>query len=102
MKKTDIYREKLMSMVDWDSYLLEESCLPGPRANIELAQAVAEAGDLARFRRYLKIRVTRHPMVLRWSFFLSAEYLDWERSLQKEIFKSFRNLGSIHAIPGGG
>lgn len=43
-----------MSMEDWDSYLLDESCLPGPRANIELAQAVAEAGDLARFRRYLE------------------------------------------------
>ena len=37
MKKTDIYRGKLMSMVEWDSYLLDESFLPGPRANIELA-----------------------------------------------------------------
>lgn len=54
MKKSDIYREKLLSMENWDEYLLDESCLPGPRANIELAQAVAEAGDLSRFRRYLE------------------------------------------------
>lgn len=54
MKKSDMYREKLMSLAEWDAYLLEESCLPGPRANIELAQAAAEAGDLTRFRRYLE------------------------------------------------
>jgi hypothetical protein len=54
MIKSDIYREELLSMENWDAYLLDESCLPGPRANIELAQAVAETGDLTTFRRYLE------------------------------------------------
>ena len=38
---------------EWDSYLLAESGLPGPRGNIELAQAVADEGDAAIFLRYL-------------------------------------------------
>jgi hypothetical protein len=40
-------------MTDWDAYLLRESGLPGPRGNLELAQAVAEEGDRACFERYL-------------------------------------------------
>jgi hypothetical protein len=41
-------------MTDWDAYLLRESGLPGPRGNLELAQAVAEEGDRSRFERYLE------------------------------------------------
>lgn len=40
-------------MVEWDSYLLAESGLPGPRGNIELAQAVADEGDAEIYLRYL-------------------------------------------------
>ena len=53
MSKRDAYRAILREMPDWDSYLLRESGLPGPRGNLELAQAVADAGDLHRFERYL-------------------------------------------------
>jgi hypothetical protein len=42
----------LRALDDWDSYLLSESGLPGPRGNIELAQAVADEGNLELFRRY--------------------------------------------------
>lgn len=52
MSKADVYREKLRVLEDWDAYLLQESGLPGPRGNLELAQVVAEEGDLARFQRY--------------------------------------------------
>lgn len=38
---------------DWDAYLLIESGLPGPRANLELIQAAADAGSLAQFERWL-------------------------------------------------
>jgi hypothetical protein len=37
--------------VDWEPYLLERSGLPGPRANLELIEAVADEGDEALFRR---------------------------------------------------
>jgi hypothetical protein len=53
MSKIDHYRQILRSLDDWDSFLMQESGLPGPRANLELAQAVADEGDLDRFQRYL-------------------------------------------------
>ena len=53
MSKADQYREALRAGTDWDGYLLEHSGLPGPRANLELAHAVALEGDAPLFRRYL-------------------------------------------------
>jgi len=53
MGKVDEYRKILKGLVDWDQYLIDESGLPGPRANLELAEAVSQEGDLERFRRYL-------------------------------------------------
>ncbi len=53
MKKSEIYREKLLTLDDWDAFLLQESGLPGPRGNIELAQAVADLGTRELFERYL-------------------------------------------------
>jgi hypothetical protein len=38
---------------DWDAYLLENSGLPGPRANLTLLQAAADSGDIGLFRRWL-------------------------------------------------
>jgi len=52
MSKTDEYRAKLQTLENWDSYLLEKSGLPGPRGNIELAQVVADEGNLELFQRY--------------------------------------------------
>jgi hypothetical protein len=53
MSKLDYYREILRGLEDWDDFLMRESGLPGPRGNLELAQAVAEEGDEVRFRHYL-------------------------------------------------
>lgn len=53
MSRVDEYRGKLRTLRDWDAYLLKESGLPGPRANLELAQAAADEGDLPLFRRYI-------------------------------------------------
>ncbi len=55
MMKIDAYRAKLRALKHWDDFLLAESGLPGPRANLELVQAVAEEGDAALFTRYLKL-----------------------------------------------
>ncbi|MCA0458358.1 MAG: HEAT repeat domain-containing protein [Chloroflexi bacterium] len=38
----------------WEAYLLANSGLPGPRANLALAQSVADLGDEALFRRLIK------------------------------------------------
>jgi len=61
MSKVEMYREALRALEDWDSFLLQESGLPGPRGNIELARAVAEDGDEERFRRYLAYDEQRAP-----------------------------------------
>ncbi len=53
MNKTDLYRQTLLTLADWDAYLLRESGLPGPRGNLELARAVAEEGNRQLFERYL-------------------------------------------------
>ena len=50
MPKIDSYRAALQSLPlsEWEAYLLAESGLPGPRGNLELAQAAAEAAGGAR------------------------------------------------------
>jgi hypothetical protein len=61
MSKIENYRRILRSTPDWDNYLRQESRLPGPRANIELAKAVAEEGDQGTFIRYLRFDHTSAP-----------------------------------------
>ncbi len=57
--KTEAYRQQLSVLPNWDQFLMTESGLPGPRANLELAQAVADEGTLDLFRRYLAITSER-------------------------------------------
>jgi len=54
MSKTEYYRKTLQTLADWDSFLLQESGLPGPRANLELVNVVADEGTEAQFRHFLK------------------------------------------------
>ena len=51
--KTEAYRQQLNALHSWDQFLLNESGLPGPRANLELVQAVADKGTLDLFQSYL-------------------------------------------------
>jgi hypothetical protein len=60
--KADEYRAKLRTLDDWDPYLLKESGLPGPRGNLELAQVVADEGDLRLFRRYITYTADQAPV----------------------------------------
>jgi len=53
MNKADNYRQVLKTLPDWETYLLQESGLPGPRGNLELAQAVADEGDRSLFEHLL-------------------------------------------------
>lgn len=52
MGKVDDYRQELRSLDSWDKYLLQESRLPGPRSNLELAFAVGLEGSEDLFLRY--------------------------------------------------
>lgn len=65
MTKYESYRHRLAELSDREAlkaYLLAESGLPGPRGNIELAQAVAAAGDEALFDDLLTYNPERAPV----------------------------------------
>jgi hypothetical protein len=62
MSKIDVYRETLRSLDNWEPFLLEESGLPGPRGNLELAQAVADEGNEAMFARWRTFDAQQAPV----------------------------------------
>lgn len=62
MSKTETYRNLLQDLDDWDLFLLKESNLPGPRANLELAFAVALEGDERLFLRYAALDEAQAPV----------------------------------------
>jgi hypothetical protein len=61
MTKLDSYRQTLRGLSDWDSFLLRESGLPGPRGNLELVQAAADLGTPEQFRRWLALGPVATP-----------------------------------------
>jgi hypothetical protein len=54
MGKREEYVEKLRSVQDWETFLKRNSGLPGPRGNLELAQAAADAGSKRQFKEWLR------------------------------------------------
>ncbi len=61
MNKIQEYVEILKNIENWETYLMQESGLPGPRGNIELAQAVAEVGTKERFLSLLSYTPEKAP-----------------------------------------
>lgn len=61
MKKAERYRTILRELGDWEEFLLGESGLPGPRANLELVQAVADEGHEELFNRLLAYDPQKAP-----------------------------------------
>jgi hypothetical protein len=55
------YREQLRDVAHWDAFLRAESRLPGPRANLELAHAVAVEGDAVHFSRWAALDPREAP-----------------------------------------
>jgi hypothetical protein len=60
MSKSSEYHEKLKGLKDWTPFLLKNSGLPGPRGNLELAQAVAEEGNFAQFKKFLSFQASEN------------------------------------------
>jgi exonuclease VII small subunit len=56
MSKIDNYRQTLKKLDDWVPFLMNESGLPGPRGNLELAHAVAELGSKKQFKQLLSFQ----------------------------------------------
>jgi hypothetical protein len=51
MGRVDQYRTELRKLPEWEAYLKKNSGLPGPRANLELVEAVGEEADSERLWR---------------------------------------------------
>jgi hypothetical protein len=60
--RREAYRAHLRDLPDWDPYLLAESGLPGPRGNLELAQAAVDEGGEDRFRRWIALGPAQAPV----------------------------------------
>lgn len=62
MGRVEEYRDRLRGLAEWEPYLLRECGLPGPRGNLELAQAVAEEGSRELFERYAQLDAEQAPV----------------------------------------
>jgi len=56
MSKSEDYRQTLKKLDDWIPFLRENSGLPGPRGNLELAHAVAREGNQKQFNEFLSFQ----------------------------------------------
>ena len=97
MSKVTRYQEDLRSLIRWDEYLLEHSGLPGPRGNIELAQAVALEGTLELFQRYLNYSADIAPVNSPYEFLAFCGALGLGRLLAEgdiALLQTMRRLAS--------
>jgi len=81
MARADEYRNTLRKLENWDSYLLKESGLPGPRGNIELAQIVAEEGTRQQFQDYISYTAERAPVNSPYEFLAFCGVIGFGRLL---------------------
>ena len=68
MRKVETYRQQLRRLTDWEPFLLKEFGLPGPRGNVELAQAVAEEGNEVLFEHFIFLTHIKLLLILQQSF----------------------------------
>jgi len=97
MSKVDEYRETLKTLEDWDLFLLRESGLPGRRANLELAQAVADEGSEELFEHYLAFDPGKAPVNSPHEFLVFCGVVGLGRLLSEgkmEVMKTLRPYAS--------
>ncbi len=61
MSRVNDYREVLSELNNWTPYLLKNSGLPGPRGNLELAQAFAELATAEQIDEFLSLSPIQAP-----------------------------------------
>ena len=97
MTKAESYRKTLRALQDWDSFLLRESGLPGPRGNIELARAVADEGNASYFQHLLTFDPETAPTNTPHEFLAFCGVLGLGRLLaegQAEVMTNLRRHAS--------
>lgn len=97
MGRREEYRHRLRSLPDWEAFLLAESGLPGPRANLELLAAVADEGDTTRFLELLDWTAERAPNGTREEFLAACGATGLGESIAKgeeQLWPMLRGLAS--------
>jgi hypothetical protein len=93
MTKIDGYRQTLKSLDDWVPFLLKESGLPGPRANLELAHGVAEEGSREQFIHFLSCHAEENTPEV-FVVFCGVMGLGKLAADQPELFNRLREYAS--------
>jgi hypothetical protein len=93
MTKIDEYRNTLKGLNDWDSFLLKESGLPGPRGNLELAHAVAWEGNEEQFNHFLTFHADENTPEV-FVVFCGVMGLGRLAANQPELFNRLREYAS--------
>ena len=101
MSKTEYYRTTLRSLADWNNFLLKESRLPGPRANLELVSVVADEGTKAQFEHFLSLTLRDSLPTLSASFWPFAVRWGWDDFSRKGSAVSSKRLESVLLIRDG-
>jgi hypothetical protein len=93
MSKVEEYRQTLRLSKDWDSFLMENSGLPGPRGNLELAHAVAAGGNQKEFEHFLTYHAEENTPEV-FVFFCGVIGLGKLAASQPELFNRLREYAS--------
>lgn len=99
MSKIDFYKDALGKVEDIDAYLLSESGLPGPRGNIELAQAVADWGDEALFEHLLSFKPEVAPVNSPYEFLAFCGTIGMGRLLAEGDIGKFKVIRPLASDP---
>lgn len=93
MTKIEDYRQTLKALDDWIPFLKKNSCLPGPRGNLELAHAVAQEGTQKHFEKFLAYSGEENTPEV-FVFFCGVIGLGKIAATQPELFNRLREFAS--------
>jgi hypothetical protein len=97
MSQADTHRAQLRQRSTWEPYLLKESGLPGPRANLELVQVVADLGTPEQFARWAALTPEAAPTNAPEVFLAVSGIVGWGRLLadgERDVLPALRRLAS--------
>lgn len=99
MAKSDDYSRELVTLADWDDYLLKNSGLPGPRGNLELAAVVADMGNLALFEKYITYDPQTAPVNSPYEFLAFCGVLGLGRLVAEGKIEYLQTIRSFASDP---
>jgi hypothetical protein len=101
MIRIDEYREALERAANQKAYLLAHSGLPGPRGNLELARAAAEACSKPELRRWARLGPDEAPTGTAEEFLAFCGVLGLGRALVEDDLRALHELRRTPPIRAG-